>query len=327
MAVGLAAASQAVQAETWKFALEEVDGSVQDAYAEEFKKRIQERTNGEVTVQIYPYGTLGTSGDIAVMTGQGVLKIANASPGHLGSLIPEMNVFNIPYLLSQDDSVNKRVLSNSECIYQDLASEFEAKGLQLLTMYPEGEMVWTTQKPIRSPADMQGVKMRTMTSDLLVGAYEAFGASPTPMPYGEVYGGLQLGQIDAQVNPIFAIEEMKFYEVSEYMIWAGQQEFTTTVVANDDWYEGLSSDRRQMLDDVIDNMHDYIYQKQQQYNQERLEKIKQAKPSMEMIRLSEQERAAFRERSYRVRDLYVEMTGQDGKNTLQCLANAFGTAR
>ena len=326
-AFGLAAASQAVQAETWKFALEEVDGSVQDAYAEEFKNRIEERTNGEVTVQIYPYGTLGTSGDIAEMTGQGVLKLANASPGHLGSLIPEMNVFNIPYLLSQDDSVNKSVLADSECIYGDLADEFESKGLQLLTMYPEGEMVWTTQKPIRSPEDFSGVKMRTMTSDLLVQAYESFGASPTPMPYGEVYGGLQLGQIDAQVNPIFAIEEMKFYEVTEYMIWAGQQEFTTTVVANDSWYEGLSSDRKNMLDEVIAGMHDYIYETQQQYNQERLEKIKQDKPSMKMIRLSEEERAAFRERSMAVRDKFVDMTGEDGRKTLQCLAEEFGTAR
>jgi TRAP-type C4-dicarboxylate transport system substrate-binding protein len=169
--------------------------------------------------------------------------------------------------------------------------------------------------------------MRTMTSDLLVQAYESFGASPTPMPYGEVYGGLQLGQIDAQVNPIFAIEEMKFYEVTEYMIWAGQQEFTTTVVANDDWYEGLSSDRKQMLQEVVDSMHDFIYEKQKQYNEERLEKIKQAKPDMKMIRLSEEERAAFRERSYQVRDMFVEMTGNDGRQTLQCLAQEFGTAR
>ena len=327
VALGFAAASQAVHAETWKFALEEVDGSVQDAYAEEFKKRIEDRTNGDVTVQIYPYGTLGTSGDIAEMTGQGVLKIANASPGHLGTLIPEMNVFNIPYLLSQDDAVNKRVLADSECIYGDLADEFASKGLQLLTMYPEGEMVWTTQKPVRSPEDFKGVKMRTMTSDLLVGAYEAFGASPTPMPYGEVYGGLQLGQIDAQVNPIFAIEEMKFYEVTEYMIWAGQQEFTTTVVANDDWYEGLSSDRKSMLNDVIDGMHDYIYETQREYNQQRLEKIKQAKPSMKMIRLDPEERQVFQERSYKVRDLYVKMTGEDGRKTLQCLASEFGTER
>lgn len=319
--------AQGAQAEAWKFALEEVDGSVQDAYAEEFKRRVEERTNGEVTVQIYPYGTLGTSQDIAEMVGQGVLRLANASPGHLGSLIPEMNVFNIPYLLSQNNQVNKDVLTDSKCIYGKLQDEFHSKGLQLLTMYPEGDMVWTTQKPIRSPEDFSGVKMRTMTSPLLVSAYEAFGAEPTPMPYGEVYGGLQLGQIDAQVNPIFAIEEMKFYEVTDYMVWAGQQQFTTTVVGNRDWYAGLSDDRKQMLDDVIAGMADYIFKKQAQYNDERLEAIKEAKPSMEMIRLSEEERQPFREASMQVREKFVEMTGQEGKEVLQCLAEQFGTAR
>ena len=319
--------AQGAQAESWKFAREEVDGSVQDAYAEEFKKRIEEKSNGEVTVQIYPYGTLGTSQDIAEMTGQGVLKLANASPGHLGGLIKEMNVFNIPYLLSQDNQVNKEVLTSSECIYGKLEDDFHSKGLELLTMYPEGEMVWTTQKPVRKPSDLRGVKMRTMTSPLLVAAYKAFGAEPTPMPYGEVYGGLQLGQIDAQVNPIFAIEEMKFYEVTDYMIWPGEQQFTTTVVGNRDWYAGLSDDRRQMLDDVVDSMADYIFEKQAEYNQQRLEKIKQAKPSMEMIELNEEERAVFREASMKVRDTYVNMTGDRGKEILQCLAAEFGTER
>lgn len=327
-AIALLAAAffvQGAQAESWKFALEEVDGSVQDAYAEEFKKRIEERTNGEVTVQIYPYGTLGTSQDIAEMTGQGVLKLANASPGHLGGLIKEMNVFNIPYLLSQDNQVNKDVLTDSECIYGKLEDKFHDKGLELLTMYPEGDMVWTTQKPVRSPSDLDGVKMRTMTSPLLVAAYEAFGADPTPMPYGEVYGGLQLGQIDAQVNPIFAIEEMKFYEVTDYMVWAGQQQFTTTVVGNRDWYAGLSDDRKQMLDEVIDSMADYIFETQAQYNEERLQAIKEAKPDMEMIELNEEERATFREASMGVRDKFVEMTGDSGEEVLQCLAAEFGT--
>ncbi len=325
-ALGMVSVGGAAQAQTWKFSLEEVDGSIQDAYAEEFKKRIESRLDG-VTIKIFPYGTVGTSGDIAELTGQGALQLTNASPGHLGSLIPAMNVFNIPYLLSQDDSVNKNVLADSACIYEDLAGEFQSKGLKLLTMYPEGEMVWTTKKPVRSPEDLKGVKMRTMTSNLLVKAYEAFGASPTPMAYGEVYSGLQLGQIDAQVNPIFAIEEMKFYEVTDYMIWAGQQEFTTTVVANNDWYNNLSDKQRNVVDEVVTNMHDWIYDKQQQVNKERLDKIKKAKPDMKMIRLSEQERQPFVERSYKAREAYVDQMGDKGKKVLNCLAQEFGTQR
>lgn len=222
----------AVQAETWKFALEEIDGSVQDAYAEKFKELVEDRTDGEISVQIYPYGTLGTSAQLTELVANGTLQFANASPGHLGSLVPEVNVFNLPYILSQNDEVNKKVLTNGETVYDILAPKLAAKGLHLITMYPEGDMVWTTNKEVRSPEDFSGFKMRTMTSPILTESYKAMGANPTPMPYGEVYGALQLRQIDGQVNPVFAIEEMKFYEVSDYMIWAGQQEFTTTVVAS-----------------------------------------------------------------------------------------------
>jgi TRAP-type C4-dicarboxylate transport system substrate-binding protein len=220
MAVALGHAAAAAE---WKFAIEEIDGSVQDAYAQEFKRLIEEKSGGDTTVTIYPYGALGTSADLTELVTQGAIQFANASPGHLGTLVPEIQVFSIPYLLSEDNEANKAVLTGSEVIYGDLQEDFNAKGLRLLTMYPEGEMVWTTNKEVRSPEDFANFKMRTMVSPMLVKAYEAYGASPTPMPYGEVYGGLQLGQIDGQVNPIFAIEEMKFYEVTDFMIFSGEQ--------------------------------------------------------------------------------------------------------
>ena len=150
LALGLTTA-QAAWAEEWKFALEEITGSVQDAFAQEFKRRIEEKSNGEITVTIYPYGQLGTSADLTELAANGAIQIANASPGHLGSLIPEVQVFSLMYLLSENDEVNKRVLSESPTIYEDLQAKFDEKGLQLLTMYPEGDQVWTANKEIRSP--------------------------------------------------------------------------------------------------------------------------------------------------------------------------------
>jgi TRAP-type C4-dicarboxylate transport system substrate-binding protein len=226
----------------------------------------------------------------------------------------------VPYLLSKNNAVNKKVLTESPVIYEELQANFNEKGLQLLTMYPEGEMVWTTNKEIRSPDDFANFKMRTMVSPMLVAAYEAFGASPTPMPYGEVYGGLQLKSIDGQVNPIFAIEEMKFYEVQDYMIWAGQQQFTTTVVTNSDWYQAdLSDENRQILDETIAELADYIFEVQEQFNQERLEKIKAAKPDLKMVELTDEERQAFQDRAQEVRKTYVDMVGDEGQDVLDKL--------
>mgnify|MGYP000627336176 CR=1 FL=1 len=314
------------RAETWKFALEEVDGSVQDAFAEKFKQLVEDRSGGDVTVTIYPYGTLGTSDDVTELVQTGALQITNASPGHLGSTVPEMQVFSIPYVLSKNDAVNKKVLTDADVIYEDLAEAVRAKGLELMTMYAEGQMVWTANKKITKPEDFSNFKMRTMTSPLLVQAYKAFGANPTAMPYGDVYSGLQLGTIDGQVNPIFAIEEMKFYEVSDYMIYAGQQEFTTSVVTGASWYENLSEDKRALLNNAIDDATDYIFDKQRSYNQERLQKIKKDKPDLEIIELTEEQRAVFRERAKQVREKYVEMVGPSGEAILEKLVAAVAEA-
>ncbi len=303
----------------WKFALGEIEGSVQDAFAQEFKQRIEEKSNGDITVTIYPYGQLGTSGDLTELAANGAIQIANASPGHLGSLIPEVQVFSLMYLLSENNEVNKRILSESPTIYEDLQEEFSGSGLQLLAMYPEGDEVWTANKEIRSPEDLQGFKMRTMVSPMLTEAYSALGASPTPMPYGEVYGALQLGMVDGQVNPIFAIEEMKFYEVQDYMIWAGQQQVTTTVIANQDWYDSLPDEQRQMLDETMTEVTEWIFDVQEQYNQERLERIKEANPDIQMIELTPEERAVFEERAKQAYDKYVELVGEDGKQILESL--------
>jgi TRAP-type C4-dicarboxylate transport system substrate-binding protein len=234
---------------------------------------------------------------------------------HLG----EGQVFSIPYLLPENDECTKQILGGSEVLYESLSEKFANQNLELLTMYPEGEMVWTTDKKVTSPEDFKNFKMRVMTSPLLVSAYEAFGANPTPMAYSEVYSGLQLGQIDGQVNPIFAIEEMKFYEVQDYMIWAGQQEFTTTVVANADFYDGLSDAHRKIVDETVEEMVDVIFNIQQQYNAERLEKIKNDPKAPEMIELSDSQRAPFREAAEQVEAKFVDMVGDSGERVLTAL--------
>lgn len=319
LAAVVPARQAAAEDDVWRFAIEEIDGSVQDAYAREFKKRIEERSDGAVRVEIYPYGSLGTSDDLTELTAMGAIQFSNASPGHLGKLVPQIQVLSIPYLLSENDEVNKDVLRNSRVLYGAVGAELEERGLKLLTIYPEGKMVWTTNRPVRDPEDFDNFKMRTMNSPMLIAAYRAFGASPTPLPYAEVYGGLQLKIIDGQVNPVFAIEEMKFYEVSDYMIWAGQQTFTTTVITNSDWYKDLPREQRRWIDDTVNEMVDVIFDVAREYNYERLEIIRKNAPELEFIHLTPEERAAFKERAKRLHQTFIRMAGPKGADILDRL--------
>lgn len=318
-AASLMFAAGTLAAEEWKFAHEESDGDVQDIYAEEFKRMVEERTDGDVTVTIYTYGQLGNENDITELTANGAVQFSNASPGHLGTFVPEIQVLLIPYLLSENDEVNKKVLSNSEALYGELADDFQSKGLKLFDIYPEGEMVWTTKKEVRDPEDLEGVKFRVMTSPLLVEAYDTFGADPVALPWGEVYSGLQLNTIDAQVNPIFFIESAKFYEVTDYLIWTGEQEYTTTVVANSDFWNGLSEERQDMLMDIRSELTDFIYEEQQKLNQASRENIKKEAPDIEYIELTAEERAAFAERAEQLDQFYIDEVGGNAEEVVEKL--------
>lgn len=312
-------------AEVWRFAIEETADSVQDRYAQAFKRRIEERLEGAVEVKVYPYGALGTSDDLTEQLRMGSLQFAMASPGHLGKSIPELQVFLLHFLFPDEDATTLAAVRDPS-FRAVLRPLFQDKGMEMLSVLPEGWMVWTTQKEIRQPQDFEGVKIRTMTSPLLLAAYQAYGASPQAMPYGEVYSALQLNMIDAQVNPIFAIEEMSFFEVCDYLIQARPAPFMTTVVANRDFLENLPPATRDVVIEVIDEVDLEISQVQMDLNEERLKRMLDSKPELVVIQLSEEERQAFRRLSLPVRDLFMETAGDYGREVLRVLEESIARA-
>lgn len=301
----------------WRFALEEIEGSVQDAYATQFKKLIEERTAGKVEVKIYPYGTLGTSDHLTELVENGAIHFAMSSPGHLGKLIPAVQVFLLHYLLPSDDNLNKTLLAPNGEIVQLFKKLYREKGFQLLDFYPEGWNVWTTNKEITKPEDFSGLKIRVMTTPLLLAAYEAYGANPTPMAYSEIYSGLQLKMIDGQVNPIFAIQEMSFYEVSDHMIFPGHSQFITSAIANDDFYDALDPELKKIVDLTIKDLNGYIFEVQKNYNEDRLKIIKENRPDLNIVRLTPAQQEAFKKKAEKVKDIFIELSPEHGQRLLK----------
>ena len=317
----LSLAPAAVFAEDWKFAIEEIPGSIMDAYAQEFKKRIEAATDGDVTVTVYPMGTLGTPTETVEQAADGVIQLTNVSIGNLGTIVPESQVFLLPYLLPSDPAAVSRILSSSETIYGALNADFQKRGLEVMTMYSEGPQVWTTNREIRTPEDFENFKMRVMVSPILLETYKNMGASPTPLPFGEVFGALQLGAVDGQVNPIPTIEEMKFYEVTSHLIWAGEQQHVTTVMSGTDWYETQSPARQKLIKETLAELDSYIFDVVETFNKEKLEKILAAKPGINVIRLNAEERAAFQKRSANTHSAYTKIAGDRGEELLGAMLN------
>ncbi len=303
------------QADTWRYATEEAAAQdVQNVFAQKFKEEIE--ANSDHEVQLFPFGTLGESDDIMEQTKAGILQFVDQSPGFTGATIPEAQVFFVPYLLPQDNARLVEFFRTSKAINEMFPELYAEQGLELLTMFPEGEVCMTTQEPVHSPADLNEVKFRVMTNPLLVQSYEAFGAVPTPLTWGEVYGALQTGIIQGQENPGFFLESTKIYEVTDVITCIGHNNFTTAVMANKAFFDGLSEDDQQLVRNAIQAAFDHIVEYQADLHEEALANIQEAKPEMTINVLSAEERAPFEEAATAVEDAFIEMTGDSGQRIL-----------
>ncbi|HHX51787.1 MAG TPA: DctP family TRAP transporter solute-binding subunit [Clostridia bacterium] len=301
-----------------RFAHEEIPGSVQDLYAQKFKEVLEKKSDGKIKVEIYPIGQLGDATQQCELLQTGGLEFAIISPGNTGTIVPENQLFSLHFLLSDDMNINKRIMKESRALNDMLSKLYLEKNIKVLAYWTEGFQQWTGNKPLRSPEDFKGFKMRTMPSPMIVAAYEAYGANPTPMPYLEVYSGLQLNMIDGQENPIFAVEEMKFYEVQKALVLANACLYVTTTSVNPDFFNSLPDDLQQAVLDTAEELRDYSFDIQQKLNDERLGRIKEVS-DIEIIELSNEEREALRQASMSARDRYVSMVGSKGKEILDLL--------
>lgn len=317
-AVGVMAITGSMaKADTWRYAFEEAIDEVQGVFAQKFKEEIE--ANSDHEVQLFPYGTLGESADIMEQAQAGILQFVDQSPGFTGSLIPEAQVFFVPYLLPQDTEKLSEFFRSSKAINEMFPELYAQQGLELLVMFPEGEVCMTTQEPVKGPDDLNEVKFRVMTNPLLVESYKAFGATPTPLPWGEVYGALQTGIIQGQENPMFFIESTKMYEVTDVITCVGHNNFTTAVMANQQFFDGLSAEDQEMVQAAMDTAFDHIIDYQSGLHEESIEKIKEAKPDMQVNVLSDEERAPFVDAAATVEETFLEMTGDSGAKILEQL--------
>lgn len=155
-----------------------------------------------------------------------------------------------------------------------------------------------------------------MTALAQADVFRAWGAEPVPMPYAEVYDALQLGQVDGQSNPAFAIAEMKFHQVQSVMTVPQATRFVASVVSNHDWYRNLEQEHRQWLDAARAGMPEFIDEVQHRYNRQRLQQIRES-GRIAMERLDEDQRARFRETSLPARERFLERAGPRGERILE----------
>ncbi|MDN6320373.1 MAG: TRAP transporter substrate-binding protein DctP [Marinobacter sp.] len=313
--LGAFTVANAADAATWRYAHEENQGDVQDVYAQFFKKHIEQ--NSDHTLQIYRFGELGESDDIMEQAKVGILNFVNQSPGFTGAQIPEAQIFFIPYLMPTDMDKVVTFFRNSTAINEDFPKLYADNGLELLSMYPEGEMVITIDEAFTSPKGLKGKKMRVMTNPLLSETYSAFGAIPAPLPTGEVYGALQTNIINGQENPIFWIESEQLYEVSPNLVYTSHGWFTTAAMANKRFYDKLPNEDQKLIHNAADYAFENVIIHIAGLEEKALERIQERNGKVTVTRLDSAQIKAFKARSGQVEEKFIAMTGDSGKELLR----------
>jgi tripartite ATP-independent transporter DctP family solute receptor len=220
------------------------------AMAAVFKSEVEANSNGQIKVELYPNGVLGKEAETMVQVKAGVVQSFISSSGGMAQFYPLIDVTNMPFAFS---SYNVGYKVYDGAFGKDLAADIEKKaGFKVLGFGESGGFFAITngKRPIKSPADMKGIKLRTMALPLHQAIVKALGASPTTIAWAEVYTSLQTGVVDGQMNPISIIAMAKFQEVQKYITLTNHLYAPYIWVMNPKFYAGLSADLQNVVDDA-----------------------------------------------------------------------------
>jgi tripartite ATP-independent transporter DctP family solute receptor len=184
-----------------------------------FKEIVEKGTGGRIEIQIFHSSALGAERELAEGMQIGSVDIVISSTGPLGGFVPQMNVVDLPFLF-RDKAHAYRVLDGP--IGASLLAQLERRNIIGLAFWENGfRHITNARREIRTPADLKGLKLRTMENRVHMAAFRQLEAAPTPMAFSEVFTALQNRTLDGQENPIPVIYTSRFYEVQRFLSLTG----------------------------------------------------------------------------------------------------------
>jgi len=179
----------------------------------EMSRLVAEKSQGRLRIDIYPGEQLGSERECIEQLQIGALAMTKISTAALENFVPEVKVLGLPYLFRDSDHCWKVLLGD---IGKELMAAGESKGLKGLCFYDAGARSFYSKKPIRTPADIVGLKVRVIKSNMAMKMIEAMGGSATPIDWGELYTSLQQGVVDAAENNPPSFLTSRHYDVCKY---------------------------------------------------------------------------------------------------------------
>lgn len=218
LAVSVSFAAAPAAADTYIVAVGASSNSLQGRSAAKFAEELQAKLGDAHTVEFYADGQLGDEKELLQKLRLGTVQFTLVS-SIMTNVAPEFALFDMPFLV-QDREHLKAI--DAEIVQTELAPKAEAGGLKVLSTWENGfRQITNNVRPINTPADLEGLKIRTPSSEWRVAMFKEWGANPTPMSFSEVFVALQTGTMDGQENPLTNITGANFQEVQKYLSMTG----------------------------------------------------------------------------------------------------------
>ncbi len=213
---------------------------------------VEQRTNGEVKIQVYNNGTAGSASDYAVNCQLGTLDIGAVNQSVMTSFIPDIGAVDIPYLITSYEEADK-LFANNGPLTQYYSNEIANAGINLINMD-----VWevgfrefsNSTRAIHTPEDIKGIKLRVMDSKIHQGFWRALGADPVPMSWGEAYTALQQKAIDGVENAISVLDGNNINEVNKYLAMTDHNYSAIFIIMSDKSFKKLSPEQQKIVQDA-----------------------------------------------------------------------------
>lgn len=214
-----------------------------------FKQEVEKLSKGTIKVEVYPNSTLGGDRDLAEGMKMGTVDFALIA-GVLGNFDKSISILELPYLFRTHDEYNKIV--NGKIGEEIAGNVLKSSGIRILDWWDRGARQTTSNRPIHTPADLAGLKIRVPEIPAMVETWKAMGATPTPMAWSEVYTGLQQHTIDAEENPIPFIYGGRIQEVQKYIVMTAHKYEYVTLAMSDRRYQQLTPEQQQIIQQAAD---------------------------------------------------------------------------
>lgn len=238
LAVGLMAGGiGAAQSETLRFASEAPRTDTQSIAAEKMSELLKAKTNGALDLKIFADSSLGAFQAAISGVRGGTIDLAVSGSANFSGLVPLLGVFDIPFMF-KDSAHAYRVLDGK--IGQDMLDKLGEFGMKGLAFWDNGWRELTNSKhPVKTPADVKGLKVRTTGSPAHIEAFKLLGANPVPMPLAELYTALEMKTVDAQEHPLGVLWSAKLYEVQKHLSITNHAYSALILVMNKQKFDAL----------------------------------------------------------------------------------------